>query len=548
MSFLLRSQLKLLAGGKSKVQIGVLPQESEKPGVQASGQLLAQPLLVNQPDSATKLTNLQEHNFQERVTAASLAALAEKLQKQAFAGEIIPSERYLNEQLKDDKTVSTGKKSGSELNQKAKALKFDTLSGLSFPLNRFSSPQHKQLAESQAVKDLLMPWTNAWLFNNNDEYSREGEGTKSVKNLIALQSSRTMLSTEFVTIGAEHFDNGNPGASVRAGGIDFPEGHGLLITPLVKDDSESKSADDETLTETKLVAPKSLSRVILFCHGNGDKLSEAKGFHEKNGPLSCPSFLYEIAAKTHSAVLMIEYPGYGSMAGKIDASTGEKADVNPHPDACFRAAKAGYRFLASSQAGLGVNPENIVVMGQSIGGTFAQKLVAELEVQQKPYDSLVLVDSLAAFFEARCGGSAIIAGEGKARFVVRGLFGAANCFSSSFQEVVRNVNMPQMWRKFHEARRARSSDDGSATGQTGQSDRYQITKPVLYLVGSKDTTCPASIGWDLFTELRRAHLYKDGGVRYIVDADKESETLDHNDGALSGKFAKKICEFFEEVK
>ncbi len=91
------------------------------------------------------------------------------------------------------------------------------------------------------------------------------------------------------------------------------------------------------------------SRVLLFCHGNAgnisDRLESIRIFHDLG-----------------LSVFIFDYRGYGRSGGQVSE------------EGTYRDARAAYVHLVEKE---GVSPENIVLYGQSLGGSVAIELAAE---------------------------------------------------------------------------------------------------------------------------------------------------------------------------
>ncbi|MGF1580892.1 MAG: alpha/beta hydrolase [Gemmataceae bacterium] len=98
---------------------------------------------------------------------------------------------------------------------------------------------------------------------------------------------------------------------------------------------------------------------LLLCHGNAGNL-------EHRGEL-----VHKLWSTQKLSVLIFDYPGYGQ-------STGE-----PSEEGCFASARAAYEWLSKTQ---NVDPSEIVICGQSLGGAVAVQLASE-----RPHKALVLV-------------------------------------------------------------------------------------------------------------------------------------------------------------
>jgi len=107
-------------------------------------------------------------------------------------------------------------------------------------------------------------------------------------------------------------------------------------------------------------------KVVLFCHGNASNISEF-------GPL------YQLIQELGLNILAVEYPGYG------------KSEEEPTEEGLYQSAGWGYNYLTET---LGFKPENITVIGYSLGGAVASKLAT-----QKPVGRLILMSSIASVAE-----------------------------------------------------------------------------------------------------------------------------------------------------
>ncbi len=83
---------------------------------------------------------------------------------------------------------------------------------------------------------------------------------------------------------------------------------------------------------------------VLYSHGNGGNIS---GRQES---------LLRWQRELNRAVLLYDYPGYGKSTGK------------PTEASCYAAAEAAFRWLVETQ---GVPPEEIILLGSSLGGVMA---------------------------------------------------------------------------------------------------------------------------------------------------------------------------------
>jgi len=98
--------------------------------------------------------------------------------------------------------------------------------------------------------------------------------------------------------------------------------------------------DDAPVAALWIENPKA-RKVILFSHGNGEDIGMGGGFYET------------LAFGANISVLVYDYPGYGLTAGK------------PSERSIYETAEAAYRFLVEEKK---FAPENIIVMGRSLGG------------------------------------------------------------------------------------------------------------------------------------------------------------------------------------
>lgn len=104
---------------------------------------------------------------------------------------------------------------------------------------------------------------------------------------------------------------------------------------------------------------------VLYSHGNGGNLSWRAGnvWRWRDG--------------VGRAVLIYDYPGYGKSTG------------SPHEASCYAAAEAAHAWLVEEQ---GVAPEEVLLVGSSMGGAMATELAA-----RHPCRLLVLVNSFTSF-------------------------------------------------------------------------------------------------------------------------------------------------------
>jgi len=82
-------------------------------------------------------------------------------------------------------------------------------------------------------------------------------------------------------------------------------------------------------------------KVVLFSHGNGEDIGMGCDFYKA------------FASGVNVSLLVYDYPGYGLTAGV------------PTEKGVYETAEAAYRFLVEQKK---IAPENIIVMGRSLGG------------------------------------------------------------------------------------------------------------------------------------------------------------------------------------
>jgi fermentation-respiration switch protein FrsA (DUF1100 family) len=89
------------------------------------------------------------------------------------------------------------------------------------------------------------------------------------------------------------------------------------------------------------------NRAMIYCHGNAGNLS-----HRGGG-------LARWADTLDSSVLIFDYPGYGRSTG------------SPSEASLYAAGEAAWTWVTTDQ---GIAPENIILVGASLGGTVATEL------------------------------------------------------------------------------------------------------------------------------------------------------------------------------
>eukprot|EP01130_Rhizamoeba_saxonica_P000847 TRINITY_DN10749_c0_g1_i1.p1 TRINITY_DN10749_c0_g1~~TRINITY_DN10749_c0_g1_i1.p1 ORF type:complete len:330 (-),score=43.01 TRINITY_DN10749_c0_g1_i1:46-1035(-) len=142
-----------------------------------------------------------------------------------------------------------------------------------------------------------------------------------------------------------------------------PSGSSLFFVPTGADDEASRY-DTNRFTFTELYLPTSDedtvlhgwyipnlpgSQVLLYCHGSGANLAATYRLDR-----------YEILLSMGYSIVTFDYPGYGK-------STGE-----PTEDNVF---ESGEVFLDWIVDNLGLSVSDVVVLGRSMGGSVASKLV-----------------------------------------------------------------------------------------------------------------------------------------------------------------------------
>jgi fermentation-respiration switch protein FrsA (DUF1100 family) len=95
-------------------------------------------------------------------------------------------------------------------------------------------------------------------------------------------------------------------------------------------------------------------RLIVYCHGNCEHVADLA------------NLVFRIQSHLAATVFVFDYRGYGRSRGK------------PHERGCVADGLAAQRWLAERE---GVDTEDIVVMGRSIGGGVAVAIAAEQGAQ-----------------------------------------------------------------------------------------------------------------------------------------------------------------------
>jgi fermentation-respiration switch protein FrsA (DUF1100 family) len=110
-------------------------------------------------------------------------------------------------------------------------------------------------------------------------------------------------------------------------------------------------SEDGTKLNGWFVPHPSPRRIILYCHGNGEHIA-------MNADLAA-----RLRDELHASVFLFDYRGYGRSEGR------------PNEAGCLADGRAAQRWLA---ARTGRTPDQVVVMGRSLGGGVAVALAAEL--------------------------------------------------------------------------------------------------------------------------------------------------------------------------
>jgi pimeloyl-ACP methyl ester carboxylesterase len=110
-----------------------------------------------------------------------------------------------------------------------------------------------------------------------------------------------------------------------------------------------KSADGTRLHGWFVPHPKP-QRAILYCHGNGEHVAT-------NAELAA-----RLRDQLQASVFLFDYRGYGNSSGRPDES------------GCIADGRAAQRWLAER---MGIRPDQVVLIGRSLGGAVAVALAAE---------------------------------------------------------------------------------------------------------------------------------------------------------------------------
>lgn len=134
----------------------------------------------------------------------------------------------------------------------------------------------------------------------------------------------------------------------------FPQmGREIAVTPraygLDFEPAEIKTADGETLYAWWVPVPDARGTVLLL-HGNAGNISHRLDY-------------LLMFRRLHYSTLIVDYRGYGRSTG------------SPSEEGTYRDAEAAWNYLVKTRA---VNPADIVIFGESLGGAVAAWLAARV--------------------------------------------------------------------------------------------------------------------------------------------------------------------------
>jgi fermentation-respiration switch protein FrsA (DUF1100 family) len=109
------------------------------------------------------------------------------------------------------------------------------------------------------------------------------------------------------------------------------------------------SAADGTRLHGWYVPAKNPTAALLFCHGNAGNLTHRD------------DLMYAMQTNIHASILVFDYRGYG------------KSEGSPNEAGVLADARAARQWLAERE---GIEEQEIVLMGESIGGALAVNLAA----------------------------------------------------------------------------------------------------------------------------------------------------------------------------
>ena len=128
--------------------------------------------------------------------------------------------------------------------------------------------------------------------------------------------------------------------------------HGISATPadieLSYDDIVFQAEDGVKLTGWYIPSVQP-GKVLLFCHGNGGNISDRLD-------------TIEIVHRLGLSMFIFDYRGYG------------KSENKPDEKGTYRDAEAAWRWLVNER---GVSPDDIIIMGRSLGGAIAAWLAVK---------------------------------------------------------------------------------------------------------------------------------------------------------------------------
>jgi uncharacterized protein len=110
-----------------------------------------------------------------------------------------------------------------------------------------------------------------------------------------------------------------------------------------------RSADNTKLHGWYIPNPDA-RRLVVYCHGNGEHVADQA------------NLMFRLQSHLAATVFVFDYRGYGRSRGK------------PHERGCIADGMAAQRWLAERE---GVDTEDIVIMGRSIGGGVAVAMAGE---------------------------------------------------------------------------------------------------------------------------------------------------------------------------
>ena len=130
-------------------------------------------------------------------------------------------------------------------------------------------------------------------------------------------------------------------------------------------------ADDGTELHGWFFAHDQPRFAILYCHGNGEDIS------------SNAAYMDFLRSKLHASILVFDYRGYGKSTG------------SPYEAGLILDGLAAQRWLAEK---MGINTDEIVLMGRSLGGGVAIALA-----EQQGARALVLQNTFASMVDVAAG-------------------------------------------------------------------------------------------------------------------------------------------------